>query len=50
LRIYDTVITQATVQSYMDVAWIIAVICLAMAPVALMLKRNDPHAAHVNVE
>jgi DHA2 family multidrug resistance protein len=50
LRIYDSIITQATVQSYMDVAWIIAVICLAMAPVALMLKQNDQHAAHVNVE
>jgi DHA2 family multidrug resistance protein len=50
LRIYDSVITQATVQSYMDVAWLIAVICLAMVPVALMLKRNDPHAAHVTAE
>jgi MFS transporter, DHA2 family, multidrug resistance protein len=50
LRIYDSVITQATVQSYMDVAWIIAVVCLAMVPVALMLKRNDPKAAQVSAE
>ena len=28
LRIYDATITQATVQSYMDVAWLIAVVCL----------------------
>jgi DHA2 family multidrug resistance protein len=50
LRMYDAVITQATVQSYMDVAWIIAVICLAMVPLALMLRRNDPKAAHVSAE
>ena len=50
LRIYDATITQATVQSYMDVAWLIAVICLLTVPVALMLGRNDPKAAHVSAE
>ncbi len=50
LRIYDSVIAQATVQSYMDVAWIVAVICLAMVPLALMLKKNDPKAARVAAE
>jgi hypothetical protein len=50
LRMYDAVITQATVQSYMDVAWIIAVICLAMLPLAPMLRRSDPKAAHVSAE
>jgi hypothetical protein len=50
LRIYDSVITQAKVQSYMDVAWLIAVICLAMAPLALTLKRNDLHATSISVE
>src|SRR6202030_2303000 len=50
LRIYDSVITQATVQSYMDVAWVLAVICLVMVPLALLLKKNDPKAAPVSVE
>jgi DHA2 family multidrug resistance protein len=50
LRIYDAIIAQATVQSYMDVAWLIAVICLLMVPVAMLLKRNDPKTAHVGVE
>ncbi len=50
LRIYDSVITQATVQSYMDVAWLIAVICLAMVPIIFLLKKNNPNAAHVSVE
>jgi MFS transporter, DHA2 family, multidrug resistance protein len=50
LRIYDSVIAQATVQSYMDVAWIIGVICLVMVPLALLLKKNDPKAARVSAE
>ena len=50
LRMYQAVIGQATVQSYMDVAWLIAVICLVMAPLILVLKKNDPNAAHVSAE
>jgi hypothetical protein len=50
LRIYNFVITQATVQSYMDVAWLLAVICLVMVPLALLLKKNDSKAAHVSAE
>jgi DHA2 family multidrug resistance protein len=50
LRIYNSVITQATVQSYMDVAWVLAVLCLVMIPLALLLKKNDPKATHVSVE
>ncbi len=50
VRMYQPVIDQATVQSYMDVAWLIAVICLVMVPPVLMLKKNDPKAAHVSVE
>jgi DHA2 family multidrug resistance protein len=50
LRIYDATITQATVQSYMDVAWLIALICLVTVPVAMMLRKNDPKAAHVSAE
>jgi hypothetical protein len=34
----------------MDVAWLIAVICLVMAPLILVLKKNDPNAAHVSAE
>ncbi|MBV8056606.1 MAG: hypothetical protein JOZ29_17645 [Deltaproteobacteria bacterium] len=41
LRIYNAVITQA-VQSYMDVAWLIGVICLLMTPLALLMKKDDP--------
>jgi hypothetical protein len=50
LRIYNSVITQAAVQSYMDVAWVLAVICLVMVPLALLLKKNDPKAAAVSAE
>ena len=50
LRIYDATITQATVQSYMDVAWLIAVVCLLTVPAALMLRKNDPKVAHVSAE
>jgi MFS transporter, DHA2 family, multidrug resistance protein len=50
LRIYNSVITQATVQSYMDVAWLLGVICLIMVPLALMMKKNDPKAAPVSTE
>ena len=49
-RIYDTVITQATVLSYQDVAWLIAVVCLLMIPLALLLKKNDPKTAQVSTE
>jgi hypothetical protein len=38
------------VLSYQDVAWLVAVICLLMTPLALLLKKNDPKAAHVSVE
>ena len=47
LRIYNSVITQATVQSYLDVAWLLAVVALVMVPLALLLKKNDPKAAPV---
>jgi MFS transporter, DHA2 family, multidrug resistance protein len=50
LRVYDSVITQATVQSYMDVAWLLAVICLVLVPLVLLLKKNDPNAAPVSAE
>jgi DHA2 family multidrug resistance protein len=50
LRIYNSVITQASVLSYMDVAWLLAMLCLAMIPLVLMLKKNNPQAASVNAE
>jgi DHA2 family multidrug resistance protein len=50
LRMYDAVITQATVLSYIDVAWLIGVLCLVMLPLVLMLKKNDPRAAQVSAE
>jgi DHA2 family multidrug resistance protein len=50
LRMYDAVIAQATILSYMDVAWVIGVICIVMAPMALLLRPNDPKAVHVSVE
>ena len=50
LRTYDAVIAQANVQSYMDVAWLIAMVCLVTVPVAMMLKKNDPKAAHATAE
>ena len=50
LRLYDMVIAQATVESYIDVAWLIAVVCLAMVPLALLLRSNDPKAAQVSAE
>ena len=46
----NAVIAQATVQSYMDVAWLLAVLCLVMIPLALILKKNDPKAAPVSAE
>jgi MFS transporter, DHA2 family, multidrug resistance protein len=49
-RIYDAVIAQATVQSYMDVAWLIGLICLVMVPLVAMMKKNSPASAHVVVE
>jgi hypothetical protein len=50
LRIYNSVITQATVLSYIDVPWLIGVLSLVMIPLALMLKKNDPRAAPVSAE
>jgi MFS transporter, DHA2 family, multidrug resistance protein len=50
LRTYDAVIAQANVQSYMDVAWLIAMFCLVTVPVAMMLKKNDPINARASVE
>jgi hypothetical protein len=34
----------------MDVAWLIAMVCLVTVPVAMMLKKNDPKAAHATAE
>jgi hypothetical protein len=34
----------------MDVSWLIAVVCLLMAPLALLLKRNDTTQAQVVAE
>ena len=50
LRIYYCVITQTNVLSYIDVAWLIGVLCLAMIPLVLMLKQNKPKAALVSAE
>ncbi len=50
LRIYDSVITQANVLSYIDVAWLIGVLCLVMIPLVLLLKQNKPKAAVVSAE
>ena len=50
LRIYNSVITQANVLSYIDVAWLIGVMCLLMIPLVLMLKQNNPKAAVVSAE
>jgi len=50
LRVYNSVITQANVLSYIDVAWLIGVLCLVMIPLVLMLKHNNPKAAVVSVE
>ncbi len=50
LRIYNSVITQADVLSYIDVAWLIGILCLAMIPLVLVLKRNKPKAAVVSAE
>jgi MFS transporter, DHA2 family, multidrug resistance protein len=50
LRIYNSVVTQANVLSYIDVAWLIGVMCLAMIPLALLLKKSDPAGAKVSAE
>jgi MFS transporter, DHA2 family, multidrug resistance protein len=50
LRIYNSVITQANVLSYIDVAWLIGVLCLVMIPLVLLLKQNKPKAAVVSAE
>jgi MFS transporter, DHA2 family, multidrug resistance protein len=50
LRIYNSVITQANVLSYMDVAWLIGVLCLVMIPLVLLFKQNNSKAAVVSAE
>ena len=50
LRIYNSVISQADVLSYIDVAWLIGAMCLAMIPLVLMLKRNNPKQAVASAE
>jgi DHA2 family multidrug resistance protein len=50
LRIYNSVVTQATVLSYIDVAWLIGVLSLLMIPLVLIMKRSDPKAAQVSAE
>jgi MFS transporter, DHA2 family, multidrug resistance protein len=50
LRIYNSVITQANVLSYIDVAWLIGVMCLLMIPLVLVLKQNNPKAAAASAE
>ena len=50
LRIYNSVIAQATVLSYIDVAWLIGVMCLLTIPLVLMLKPNNPKAAVASAE
>jgi hypothetical protein len=50
LRIYNSVITQANVLSYLDVAWVIGVLCLVMIPLVLLLKQNTPRASVVSAE
>jgi len=50
LRVYNSVITQASVLSYIDVAWLIGVLCLVMIPLVLMLKHNNPKVAVVSTE
>jgi len=34
----------------MDVAWLLAAICLVMVRLALLVKKNDPEAAPVSAE
>jgi DHA2 family multidrug resistance protein len=50
-RVYEATVEQATVQAYIDAAWLIGCACLVMPPMALLLKhsnqrqaRLDPHA------
>jgi MFS transporter, DHA2 family, multidrug resistance protein len=50
LRMYNSVITQANVLSYIDVAWLIGVMCLLMIPLILSLKPNNPKAAVASAE
>jgi DHA2 family multidrug resistance protein len=50
LRIYNSVITQATVLSYIDVPWLTGMLSLIVIPRALMLRKNDPKAAPVSAE
>jgi DHA2 family multidrug resistance protein len=50
LRIYNSVITQANVLSYVDVAWLIGVLCLVMIPLVLLLRKNNPKTAVASAE
>jgi DHA2 family multidrug resistance protein len=50
LRMYNSVITQANVLSYIDVAWLIGVMCLVMIPLILLLQPNNPKAAVASAE
>src|SRR6204780_808844 len=50
LRMYNSVIIEANVLSYIDVAWLIGVMCLLMIPLVLMLKPNNPKAAVASAE
>jgi hypothetical protein len=36
------------VQAYIDAAWVLGVACLAMVPMALLLKKNAPRRPEVS--
>ncbi len=44
-RMYGMVQRQAAAQSYVEVIWFLAIICLAMVPMVFLMKKNDPKAA-----
>jgi DHA2 family multidrug resistance protein len=50
LRIYDSVVAQATVLSYIDVVWLIGVMSVIMIPLAFLMKKNDLRAKTVSAE
>jgi MFS transporter, DHA2 family, multidrug resistance protein len=50
LRIYNAVVAQATVLSYIDVVWLIGVLCLIMIPLTLLMKKNDLKVGIVSAE
>jgi DHA2 family multidrug resistance protein len=47
-RIYEAVIVQASVQAYIDAAWVLAIACLVMVPMALLLKNSDSRQPQVS--